>query len=300
MTQTRRRLLISGATAAGLSIVAGCMGGDGDDDGAADDGTGDNDGDTADSLEVEEFEVLDRNQDEDVIAYVHDDHWHGDPLEVPKGGDNLSLGARIELADGSDLDFDDGYDLEITHVDGAQELLDLDFHGDHVHVYGDEAGLTDVTFTISADGDEVFESDPLAVDVDDHDDDGHDHGTVDAVRIYDRAPDPHEEVASFHEGTWDGDLPTVDVGDNLSLGAVFEDDHGEEIPLGPGEEYELGVRVATDADADVLAIDEDEDFHGDHVHVHGESEGESAVIFMLWHDDHADWESDPIDLVVES
>jgi len=80
--------------------------------------------------------------------------------------------------------------------------------------------------------------------------------------------------------------------DNVSLGAVFTDDGGNEAEL--NGEYELRVRLEDDADEIV-----EFDYHGDHVHIIGEEEGETEVVFQLWHDDHADFETSPIDVTVE-
>ena len=315
MQRSRRSVLASGSGMIAAVGLAGCLSGDddnGDDDNGddenGDDPNGDDDngegsngnGDEApDAFEASEFEVLDRDHDEEVTVYLHGDHWHGDPLEVPYG-DNLSLGAHVENEDGDHVHFDDGVEFEGAVLDGAQEIVSFDGHGDHVHLHGDEEGLTDVVFMVTADGEVLYETPALEVDVGDHDHDHeHDHGEVDELRIFDRAPDPHEEVAEIHGDHWHGELPHVHVGDNLSLGAEFEDEDGHEIPIGHDEEYELAVRVADDAEEDVVSIDPDDDYHGDHVHVHGESEGETELVFMLWHDDHADWESPPIAVEVE-
>ncbi|ELY63343.1 hypothetical protein C490_16284, partial [Natronobacterium gregoryi SP2] len=132
-----------------------------------------------------------------------------------------------------------------------------------------------------------------------HHDDGHDHGHVEVedLEIVDRSDD--EVVADVHDDHWHGELPHIHVDDNVSLGAVFTDDHGDEIPIGSNEEYALAVSVADDAEGGIVEIDSDEHWHGDHVHIYGESEGETEVVFKLWHDDHADWESPPIEVEVE-
>lgn len=283
MRSTRRSLLYRSTGVLAIVGVAGCLS---DEDGEPED------------LEIEEFEVLDRDHDGEVTVYVHGDHWHGDPLQVPHG-DTLSLGAAVEDEDGDEVELGDGISLTGEVVDGAPELVSFESHGDHVHVHGDEDGLTDVVFQLTQDDRVVYETPELEVDVGDHDDDhDHDHGDVSDLTILDRNDD-EAEVAEYHDGHWHGELPHVHVEENLSLGAVFEDEDGHEIPIGHDEEYELGVRVADDAETGIVSIDEDDDFHGDHVHVHGEAEGETELVFMLWHDDHADWESEPIAVEVE-
>ena len=295
---SRRTLLATTGSLAALG-VAGCLGDDEEDDPETDDQTGDDepaddDGGEYDDLEVAEFELLDRDHDEEVIAYVHGDHWHDDPLEVPYG-DNLSLGAAVEDEDGETVELGDGLELTAEAVDDAVEI---DSHGDHVHVHGEEEGFSDVTFQLVADDEVVYETPSLEVEIGDHDHD-HDHGEVDELKILDRSEDPHEEVAEYHDGHWYGELPHVHVDDNVSLGAEFYDDHGDEIPIGGGEEYELAVELADGAEEGVVEIDPDEHWHGDHVHIYGEAEGETEVVFSLWHDDHADWESEPIPIEVE-
>ena len=286
MARTRRDVLAGGTVA--LVSLAGCLGGD-DDSGIPD------------SIDASEFEVLDRDHDGDVAVYVHGDHWHDDPLEIPHG-DRRSLGANVENDDGESIEFGDDIRLDAVVLDGAPELVSIESHGDHVHVHGEDDGLTDIVFQLAHDGEPLYETPTLSVEVvDDHDHDDHEHdvGDVGELRLYDRAPDPHEEVADVHGDHWHGELPHIHVGDNISIGGEFEDQDGHTIPIGSNEEYELGVRVADDAPEGIVSIDPDEDFHGDHVHVHGEQEGETELVFMLWHDDHADWESPPIAVEVE-
>lgn len=105
-TTASRRLLTTTGSIATLSIT-GCLG---DEDGAEDtggddaaddggDGTGGDGDDEVEDVPVDEFEVLDRDNDKETIAYVHGDHWHDDLPDVPEG-DNRSLGADVESEDG--------------------------------------------------------------------------------------------------------------------------------------------------------------------------------------------------------
>ncbi len=104
--------------------------------------------------------------------------------------------------------------------------------------------------------------------------------------------DTDEEVAYIHDDHWDGELPEVEVGDHISLEAYIEDADGNEIELGGG--YELRVRLADDAEEGIVNFDE----HGDHVHIEGEEEGTTEVVFQLWHIDHIDYETPPINVEV--
>ncbi|WP_328821321.1 hypothetical protein [Natronorubrum halalkaliphilum] len=163
------------------------MGGNEDDDGNGDDDDDhghddDHDHDDDDDhLHVEEFHLLDRDHDEDVIAYVHGDHWDHGPLMVPEG-DYVSVGAYVEDDDGHEIELGDGLELE-AEEDG-NDILEIDSHGDHLHIEGTEEGFSDLIFHLVEDGEVVYETPdghPLEVEVGDGEqeytdpDDGHDH-----------------------------------------------------------------------------------------------------------------------------
>ena len=242
--------------------------------------------------EVSTFDIIDRSADE-VTADVHDDHWHGSLPDVPEG-DNISLGAYIEDSHGDEIELDgDHYELGVSLADGAPEgIVSFDYHGDHVHIIGDDEGMTEVVFELIHDGHTDYETPSIPVEVfhdhDDHDDHDHDHDDeVSTFDIIDRSTD--EVTADVHGDHWHGGLPDVPEGDNISLGAYIEDDHGDEIEL-DGDHYELGVELADGAHEDVVSFD----YHGDHVHIIGEEEGHTDVVFQLIHDGHTDYETPPI------
>ncbi|WP_133412346.1 hypothetical protein [Natrarchaeobaculum sulfurireducens] len=107
------------------------------------------------------------------------------------------------------------------------------------------------------------------------------------VDVIDRSSD--DAVADYH-GHWHGELPSISLEDNVSLGAVFEDEDGEAVDL--GGEYSLDVEPTDEA---IVSAES----HGDHVHLYGESAGETTVTFQLFHDDHVEWEtSEAIDVEV--
>lgn len=108
--------------------------------------------------------------------------------------------------------------------------------------------------------------------------------------VIDRGED--DVTAYVHVDHWHGELPEVPEGDNISLGAYIEDD-GEEMEL-DGDHYALGVDYASGADEDVVSFDH----HGDHVHIVGEKEGKTELVFQLLHDDHVDYETPPIEVMV--
>lgn len=283
----RRRAI----TAAGTVLFAGLAGCLGDDDDADDHSI------VAeapfDEVGVGEFELLDRAHDPpEMVAYVHGDHWHGGLPTVPLGG-TLSLGAEVVGDTGDPIDLSDEYELRAGVAHGAPEgVVDFDFHGDHVHVVGETEGVTEIVLVLWHDDHADYQSPAITVQVTGVDDaDAFDAHHVDELHILDRAHDPHEAVAEWHDDHWHGALPTVPVGDTVSLGAVFIDEDGNEAAL--SDEYELRVALA-DGAAELVSFD----FHGDHVHVIGEAEGTTQVVFQLWHDDHAEFTSTPIDVTV--
>ena len=306
MQRTRRDVIIGSAASLTAATFAGCLGDDDsdddrDDDHSHDDDHDDNDHGDHDHMDIGEFEVIDRSED-DVAAYVHGDHWHGGLPEVPVD-DNISLGAYIEDGHGDEiaLGSDEEFELRVRVADDAPEgVVEFDSHGDHVHVIGEEEGITDVVFQLWHDDHADYETPEITVQVvgddhdhdHDHDDHDHDHGaSVHELEIIDRSTD--EVVADAHDDHWHGELPEVPVDDNVSLGARFLDDHDDEIPIGSGQEYEFRVRLVDGAE-EIVEFDS----HGDHVHIIGEEAGETAVVFQLWHDDHADYESPPIEVTV--
>ncbi len=110
------------------------------------------------------FEVIDRRAEE-VTAYVHGDHWHGNLPEIPEG-ENISLGAYIEEDDEEVLLDGDHHALGVTLADGAEEgIVNFDLHGDHVHIIGEQEGETMVVFQFIHDGDVEYVTPPLEVKV---------------------------------------------------------------------------------------------------------------------------------------
>ena len=310
---SRRRFFKATAGVTAGAAVAGCIGGEEEPVEEPDDSEGDDHDDSHDDghdheageqvMSVDTFELINRDTDE-VTNFVHGDHW--DPVDggfpsIPVDG-YVSVGAYVE-DDGEEVALGENgeYELRARVADGAEEgVVEFDYHGDHVHVRGVGTGLTDIVFQLWHDGHADDETPPLTVQVVEEGED-HDHGDDDEVgelRIFDRAPDPHEEVADWHDGHWHGEIPNIPVGDRISLGAEFEEPGGEEIPIGANLDYGLSVRVADGAEEGVVEIDPERDYHGDHVHIHGVEEGTTYVVFGLWHDDHADWESDPIPVAV--
>ena len=114
---------------------------------------------------LDTFELLDRGDDESVMAYVHGEHWHGSVPTIELN-DTVSLGANIENADGEEMDLDgEALSLHVDHYGTDTGVVDFAYHGDHVHIEGAQEGHTQVVFEIH-DGDEViFVTPPISVSV---------------------------------------------------------------------------------------------------------------------------------------
>ena len=301
--QYTRRQTIAGSSAIALGILAGCLGDDSDDH----DDQDSDDSSAADDIYVADeyfddiglyiLQLYDRGHEpHEEISYMHDDHWDAAAAfpTIPHEG-NVSIGASAEDEDGNDVELWDDYELKAALAPGAPEgIVSFDFHGDHVHVIGEEEGLTEIVFLLWHDDHADYQSEPLAVTVGEEEEaaDDFNASAVSEVEILDRAPDPHEQVARWHDDHWDGELPTVPLDDNISLGGRFEDENGNEADL--GATYEFRVRLA-DGAQEIVEFD----YHGDHLHIIGLEAGETEVVFQLWHDDHADFETDPIPVTIE-
>ncbi|XVH32752.1 hypothetical protein ACNS7O_06100 [Haloferacaceae archaeon DSL9] len=176
---TTRRTLLAASGSIALFGLAGCLGDDGDDSEGNESGDGDHDDDHEDDHndthdqgddhdedhdhgddhdhddddhghgDIGSFDLIDRDAD-DVVADVHGDHWHGELPEIPVG-EHLSLGAVIEDADGNEkaLGENEEYELRARVADDAEAgIVDFEFHGDHLHLISEEAGVTDVVFQL--------------------------------------------------------------------------------------------------------------------------------------------------------
>jgi len=137
-----------------MLLVSGCA-----EDGVTADDHYDRDHDHDEEVAV--FEIVDRSED-DVTAYVHGDHWHGDLPEIPVG-ENASLGAYIEADGGEEVVIDgDHHALGVDLAEGAEEgIVSFDLHGDHVHLIGEQEGETKVVFQFIHDGNVEYETPPL-------------------------------------------------------------------------------------------------------------------------------------------
>lgn len=176
MQANRRCVLLSSGVL--LGTLAGCLG----DDGSADDSDANLDIADApfDSIGIDTFELLDRSHDHpEKIAYMHGDHWHGH-LPSFSPSEALSIGANVVGEDGEPVEIGDEYEFAVDYSPGADEsVVTLDHHGDHVHIVGEEEGVSELVFLLVHDNHIEYQSDGITVTVgeesSDHHHDDHHH-----------------------------------------------------------------------------------------------------------------------------
>lgn len=134
-----------------------------------------------------------------------------------------------------------------------------------------------------------------------------DHSQLGQVVILDRSTVPHTPLATWnHDSGWDTqDLMTVshateDHRTRVSLGAQMFTRGGDAITLSSAGEYSFRYGVQSDPD-NVIDMDVGANlFHGDHVHIYGYHEegrtGTAQIVFALWHGDHDDGLTSPINI----
>ncbi|MDQ2049008.1 zinc ABC transporter substrate-binding protein [Natronolimnohabitans sp. A-GB9] len=143
----------------------------------------------------------------DQLGYWHIDHWHGGVPDVPVD-DNVPIGAVF--TDSQErvvpLGPNEAFQFDARLAEGAAEdVLEIESHGDSVALIGREEGETEIVFELRHEGDLVYDTDaaPMSVDVvEEIDDDGagpgHDpHVWVDPVlaqRVVDTIADGLAEV----------------------------------------------------------------------------------------------------------
>ncbi len=259
--------------------------------------------------DMDRVEIIDRGQTQQpvVATWTADGGW--DVTALPaidlEERERISLGVRIFASDGSEitLERDGVYSVRFALASGATEgIVDLDrddiFHGDHVHIYGAGEGVTQIQFVIwhvdHADG----STDPISIEVHEPHDDDEALGTVE---IIDRGQTARPVVATWtHDGGWEGELPVLDLAaaERLSLGARIYDGDGQEHTLEEDGEWSVRFWTAEGAEEGIVDLDRDDIFHGDHVHLYGLEAGTTELVFILWHDDHAEDQTDGIEFTV--
>ena len=120
---------------------------------------------------------------------------------------------------------------------------------------------------------------------------------VTELLIYDEDDGSDIDIADVVDGgQWFGQLPTLSVGDTVTLRAEFIDSEGDAVPLGSDETYTLRTELADGAPDDVVSIAD----NADTVDLTGDAEGEAEIVFQLYDGSAAEWESPPIPATVES
>lgn len=88
----------------------------------------------------------------------------------------------------------------------------------------------------------------------------------------------------------------VAVGETVVGRTRFLLDGAEEIPLGPGAEFEQTVRPEPGSPESLLSVTVD----ADHVEITGEVVGETALRFELWSDGDRRWRAPPLPVEIET
>lgn len=199
----------------------------------------------------------------------------GDTLEfetpVPVGqmghGWEPDFEASTEIADASVFVY---IDLpEFSWAQSAAETIDRDY--------------PDVELINAIDGVDLLQA---GTGYEPHD---HDHVDIAELELVDR--DTDDVIATYHDGHWDGTMPSIPEGETVSIGANITTDGDAELSL--GDAYQLEAHEV-DHEQDHLHIHS----HGDHIYLEGETAGETAVSIQIVHDDHTEWESPPIEVTV--
>lgn len=146
---------------------------------------------------------------------------------------------------------------------------------------------------------------------DDHDDEDDHHERLARVELLARdGTDETLAVWTAEDNEWNVEaLPLLEEGGERAVWTVrmFAED-GDEFTLEEGGEYEAQYAIE-DGGQDVIYFDDDgevevdgeevELFHGDHIYVYPQNAGTTRIRILLWHDDHAEDDTDFIDLTVE-
>ena len=104
------------------------------------------------------LELIDRDTDE-VVADYHG-HWHGDLPSVPVDG-RVSLGGAFKGEDGTAVSLGEGRRLGAAVADGGDGTVEIESHGDHVHLSGGSSGEVSVVFQLDENETVIWETGPI-------------------------------------------------------------------------------------------------------------------------------------------
>jgi ABC-type Zn uptake system ZnuABC Zn-binding protein ZnuA len=122
--------------------------------------------------EIGAFELLDNDNHQNKVAYVHGEHWHGALPIVPIDG-HISLSAFIMSIDGQERVLDaegkiNGLTVSFAE-DANQDVVELVNHGDHVDIHGLANGHTYVVFNWTHNGEIRYTTPPIRINIGEHD-----------------------------------------------------------------------------------------------------------------------------------
>lgn len=143
LVRTTRRRAVAGLASAGGLLLAGCLG-------------------FGEEHEHYTIDVVDRDTEE-VVADYHG-HWHGELPAVPVD-EYVSLGADVVGGDGEPVPLGEDAEYRLHAAPRDDGLLEVESHGDHVHLHGEAAGETAVRFQLLDDGVAWETSESIAVTV---------------------------------------------------------------------------------------------------------------------------------------
>lgn len=130
-----------------------------------------------------------------------------------------------------------------------------------------------------------------------------DHEEFHRLQVIDRGQVDRPVVATWTAGQgWSGTLPAVSLSSTnqrISIGFRVFDEDGDELSLSEDGES-IRYALATGAAQGIIDMGRAANvlYHGDHVYIYGVTAGTTRIQFLLWHIDHADDATDPIDITV--
>ena len=118
------------------------------------------------TAEIGEFEVI---YGEEVVAWWHDGHWHGGVPDVPHG-ETRHLGFNVVTTDDAvvPLDEEGPFAIDAAPTDGApNDVVDIRRDDASLVIEGVDVGQTTIAFSVTYDGDSIFDTqaDPMVVTV---------------------------------------------------------------------------------------------------------------------------------------
>ena len=111
------------------------------------------------TFSVGEFEVF---AGDEVVAWWHDNHWHGGIPDVPLE-ESVELQISVEDTDGNVLPLgeDDPFSLEVRlEANAPDDIIAIETEGNTLTLTGTNTGQTLLIFDLRADDDTIFDTEP--------------------------------------------------------------------------------------------------------------------------------------------